>query len=187
MVGLKEPIKRILALLALAVILSACGYRIVPVEMLPGDDWPNGRGPGMGMGGTVWMPGSFESNGEQIYFTGVNEDGQRIDYSGGTDTGMMMDNALSCASCHGADARGGEHFMHMQTMDAPDIRWDALLHEEEEEHEGDEHGEYDFDSFKMAVVGGKHPDGDDLSEEMPRWQISDADLQDLADYLMSLE
>jgi cytochrome c oxidase subunit 2 len=176
-------IKWVLFFLVLAA-LAACGYRLVPAENVPADDWQDGRGPGMG--GTFWMPGSFDSNGEQIYFTGVDQDGQRIGYTGGPFPGMMMDSSLSCASCHGTDARGGLHTMHMQTMDAPDIRWEALLHDEDEEHEGDDHGEYDFEAFKMAVVEGKHPNGEELDDDMPRWQISDEDLADLAEYLMSL-
>jgi hypothetical protein len=40
---------------------------------------------------------------------------------------------------------------------------------------------------RLAVVAGAHPNGEPLSEEMPRWQMSDADLRDLAAYLQSLE
>jgi mono/diheme cytochrome c family protein len=99
---------------------------------------------------------------------------------------MMMGQVYACASCHGPDARGGLHVMHMETMDAPDIRWPALAaHEEEEEHE-DAHGGYDLETFRLAVVEGRHPDGDPLSEEMPRWNIDERDLADLADYLQSL-
>jgi mono/diheme cytochrome c family protein len=106
---------------------------------------------------------------------------------------MMMRGILTCASCHGPDAKGGKHLMHMRIMDSPDIRWEALEHEEEEEHaeeketeHAEEHGEYDIEKFKMAVVEGKHPNGKPLKEDMPRWNISDGDLTDLANYLKSL-
>ena len=52
---------------------------------------------------------------------------------------MMTGSFLTCASCHGPEARGGVHVMHMQTMDAPDIRYVALSSEEGEH--GSEEGE----------------------------------------------
>lgn len=142
--------------------------------------------------GTGWGPGAFDSNGERIYFTATNEEGDRIPYRGGPDFGgMMRGTYLTCASCHGPDARGGEHAMHMWVMDAPDIRWSALAGHaeegrEEEGGEDEEHAEYDLETFRMAVVEGRHPDGDPLDEAMPRWQMSDDDLADLAEYLKSL-
>lgn len=143
--------------------------------------------------GTGWGVGAFDSNGERIYFTSTSERDPRITYSGGPPSGMMMgDGYLACASCHGPDAQGGLHtMMGMQVMDAPDIRWESLADEANEGHgeeeEGHGEGEYDLDLFRMAVVEGKHPDGDPLSEDMPRWSIGDGDLEDLAEYLMSLD
>ena len=92
-----------------------------------------------------------------------------------------------CFACHGPDARGGLHVMHMQTMDAPDIRWSALAaHKEGEEAHEDEHGEYGLEAFRLAVVEGRHPDGEPLDDDMPRWRIDDQGLADLAEYLQSL-
>ena len=81
----------------------------------------------------------------------------------------------------------------MDLMDAPNIRWEALA-----EHGGEPHadedptdeahhdeGTYDFETFRMAVTEGRHPDGELLSDDMPRWEISEADLRDLAEYLQS--
>lgn len=141
--------------------------------------------------GTNWGVGSFNSNGKRIYFTATSERGAKITYTGGPSTGMMMmGGSLSCASCHGTDARGGKHTMHMETMDAPDIRWSALSGEHHEEHtdtgEQQEHMAYNFEAFRNSVEKGKHPDGDELKEDMPRWKMSDEDLQDLMDYLKSL-
>jgi hypothetical protein len=144
--------------------------------------------------GSRWFTFSeFTSNGEQIYFTGVNDRGQRIRYSGGQNFGGMMMGTgtnLACASCHGSDGRGGIHTMHMDVMDAPDIRYSALAGEEDEhggdESHGDEHSGYDLESFRLAVVGGKHPDGDALNRDMPRWRMSDEDLSDLLGFLETL-
>ena len=139
-----------------------------------------------------FVDNEFASNGEQIYFTAINDRGQRIRYSGSQNFGGMMmgmGNNLACASCHGSDGRGGIHTMHMEVMDAPDIRYRALRGEEEE-HEGehtheDEHREYDLEAFHLAVIGGVHPDGEPLSRDMPRWRMSDEDLADLFEFLKS--
>ena len=59
--------------------------------------------------------------------------------------------------------------MHMQVMEAPDIRWSVLASEGGEENDeegapGDEHTHehtgYDLEGFRLAVVEGKHPNGD---------------------------
>ncbi|MDC7217590.1 MAG: cytochrome c [Spirochaetales bacterium] len=143
--------------------------------------------------GTAWAPGSFTSNGQRIYFTGTSERGTSITYSGGPVMGMMMmGGSLACASCHGTDAKGGKHMMGMEINDAPDIRWSALINMQEEEDKHaesgtQEHHEYDFAAFKGSVENGRHPDGDKVNENMPRWKMSDADLKDLMNYLKSLE
>ena len=170
----------------LLLLLSACGYRLVS-----GEGWFPGVGPGM-RGGTAWGGRSFDSNGEQIYFTSVNEDGDRIAYAGGPSGGMMMGGYLSCASCHGPDGRGGRHVMQMQVMDAPSIRWTDLANEGGEEHEADEpdehaqEGQYGFEQFRRAVVEGEHPNGEPLSRDMPRWKMGGSDVGDLMEYLMSI-
>lgn len=131
------------------------------------------------------------ANGERIYYTATNQDGERITYRGGPNFGgmMMMGTYLTCAACHGPEARGGTHVMHMQIMNAPDIRYAALQgeageHGGEEHHEGAE--EYSLDDFRQAVVAGKHPDGESLDRDMPRWEMDDQDLADLFDFLKSL-
>jgi cytochrome c553 len=134
-------------------------------------------------------------NGARIYYTGVSNRSGRIDYSSGPDFGGMMPmmNAyLSCAACHGPEGQGGQHVMHMQTMDAPDIRLSALRsHEAEDEHQDeadDDHEEsaYGLDTFRQAVIEGQHPDGDPLDSAMPRWELSEQDLIDLLAFLAIL-
>ncbi|KAA3644109.1 MAG: hypothetical protein DWQ07_18540 [Chloroflexi bacterium] len=163
-------------------LIGACGL-LRPFNAPMGPGMPGFRNP---------FTQSFASNGEQIYFTGTNQNGQRIDYSGGTNFGGMMGGTPSCASCHGLDGRGGVHTMHMQVMDAPDIRIEVPVEEGEEhsdqgasEHD-DQHAAYDLDAFRQAVVEGQHPDGEPLSRDMPRWDLGDEDLEDLFIYLQSL-
>jgi len=140
--------------------------------------------------GGGWWGWHYDSNGEQIYFTATTESGERIRYSDGPSFGGMMGRSnLSCASCHGPDGRGGTHTMHMDVMDAPDIRFESLsgeVVEHGEDQHVDAHGEYDFEDFYQAVVEGKHPDGESLSREMPRWKMNDEDLGDLFDFIISL-
>jgi cytochrome c oxidase subunit 2 len=104
----------------------------------------------------------YASNGERIYFSGASANG-RIGYSGGDSGGMM---------------------------DAPDIRWSELT---EAAHGGHDDGEpemehlpYDEETFKQAVTRGLDPGGDALDSDMPRWRMSEADLEDLIAYLKTL-
>jgi hypothetical protein len=165
--------KRIIGVLLLgSLVLVACGTS-------PG---------GASRPGTAFAPGSFSSNGEQIYFTSIDTNGEQIPYTGGPLMGGMMSGGyLACVSCHGPNGHGGVHQMGMQTMDAPDIRWSALITmEAEDTGVPAEQGTYDLALFRQAVVDGKDAAGDTLSNDMPRWQMNDQDLSDLADYLKSL-
>lgn len=143
-------------------------------------------------GGLVISITPYSSNGEGIYFTATSVNTGRIDYEGGIGMGpgMMMGGDLACVSCHGEDARGGELYTHMSRFSVPDIRPilageaghdDDHRDEHEEAHEG-----YGFEDFRRAVVEGRHPDGSYLNPVMPRWDISDSDLDDLMQYLQSL-
>jgi hypothetical protein len=85
----------------------------------------------------------------------------------------------------------------MTVMDAPDIRLEALSGEleghgdsSENDHDdghADVHDGYDFETFKMAVVFGEHPDGSSLDNDMPRWELSDQDLADLFEFISTLD
>lgn len=153
----------------------------------------NRETPSVQQEGTAWAVGSFASNGERIYFTATDTSGQVISYSGGPSMGMMMSRGrLACVSCHGLGGRGGTHMMQMQSMNAPDVRWSALVGMHEEGHESGESNEhshqgYDLEAFRRAVVHGEHPDGDKLKQDMPRWDMNETDLQDLMSYLKTLQ
>jgi hypothetical protein len=131
---------------------------------------------------------SATANGERIYFTGIDRSGQQISYTGGPGFGgMMMGSYLTCASCHGPEAKGGQHAMGMREMYAPPITGKALTEMQMEESGGPpSHEGYNLESFRLAVVEGKHPDGDMLNRDMPRWRINDQDLADLLAFLESL-
>ncbi len=130
-------------------------------------------------------------NGERIYYDGTNSRGDRLRYSGGVSWGgMIMRQRLACASCHGTNGEGGVHWMHMQKMDAPDIRWGTLASGEHGGHEDDggrEMEAYDEASLKLALEEGIEPNGRRLSNEMPRWDLLDRDMKDLIEFLKTLE
>jgi mono/diheme cytochrome c family protein len=126
-------------------------------------------------------------NGARIYFTGVSGRDGPVMYTGGPEFGGMMmgmmNSRLTCAACHGPEGRGGVHSMHMYVMKAPDIRYDAL--NAMPEMRGRDH-RYDFKDFRAAVADGRHPDGEKLKRDMPRWQMSEADFRDLFAFLKAL-
>lgn len=97
-----------------------------------------------------------------------------------------MHHPITCVSCHGPDGRGGEVTMMMLQFDVPDITWDNLTEEEEhEEHE--EHPPYTEETLKRAITQGLDPAGEMLEELMPRWQMSEQDLDDLVDFIKTLK
>ena len=136
-----------------------------------------------GLSGYSFEGRSYPSNGERIYYTGINELGERIPFEGGPMWLYM--HGGGCVSCHGEDGRGGVPVM-MGTEIPPDIRYEHLI-EEEHEEEGEEHPSYTDETLKRAITAGLNPAGEPLDYTMPRWRMSEADLNDLLDYLKGLE
>lgn len=159
------------------------------------DDYPGNRTyPGRGMypGGGMYpgeIPPSynrtdFESNGEMIYYTGFNESGELIEIEYGPH--WLYVHGGSCVDCHGTDGRGGYPVM-MGSEIPPDIRYESLVSEEHEEDEGDEeHPPYTEETIKRSIREGIDPAGEPLDLTMPRWKMSDKDLDDIVEYLKTL-
>lgn len=144
-------------------------------------------------------PRQYDSNGEQIYFTGTSRSGTPVTFDMHGDRGMMggmiMRGGMGCADCHGPEGRGGRVRMMMSSFTAPDIRYTTLTsgemahgHEEGDGHDGEEeHPPYTDETIKRAITQGINPAGEPLDWPMPRWSMSDADLDDLITYLKTLE
>ena len=135
-------------------------------------------------------PARYWSNGERIYFTVSSSRATRI--TSDLRMGMMRSGTFTCADCHGSDGRGGRVSMMMKTFKVPDIRYEVLTSEEDDEEHGDgeeEHGHesYTDESIKRAITDGVEPDGKPLKWPMPRWSMSDGDLEDLLRFLKTLE
>ncbi|SFM60393.1 c-type cytochrome [Methanolobus profundi] len=125
----------------------------------------------------------FDSNGETIYYTGYNESGERIGFTYGPN--WLYVHGGSCVNCHGVDGKGGVPIM-MSYVVPPDITYDSLTSEEHEMEDGEEHEVFTDESIKVAISEGVEPSGEELDLAMPRWQMSDGDLDDIVEYLKEL-
>ncbi len=124
----------------------------------------------------------FTSNGERIYYAGVSGTTGPIPRSGGPTWAEM--GGVGCVNCHGVEGRGGVPVM-MGTAIPADIRYEALLKGEYEQ--GKKETPYTVALIKRAVIEGLDPDGQPLDWTMPRWQMSEQDLDDLIAYLKQLQ
>jgi len=134
-------------------------------------------------GGGIYDKGSYVSNGERIYYPGIDRDGSRLKFSGGPHWLSTMGG--SCVNCHGADGRGGLSVM-MGTHTPGDIRYPALVSGKHHEGEGEEEP-YTDEAIAKAVRFGVEPSGETLDRTMPRWKISDQDMGDLLEFLKTLK
>jgi cytochrome c oxidase subunit II len=130
----------------------------------------------------------FDSNGERIYFTATSESGRPI-IANVQGMHRMRADRMACADCHGNDGRGGVVRIMMSRFEAPDIRYHSLTDEghgqEEDEHGG--HPPYTDETIKRAITEGIDPAGEPLDWEMPRWEMDERDLDDLVEYLKTLD
>lgn len=119
----------------------------------------------------------YDSNGERIYLTAESDSGKTITRSGGP----FFMHRIACASCHRENGKGGRTFLMMWDFDTPNITWEHLTGEHED------HPPYTEESVKEAITEGIEPNGEEMSELMPRWQMADEDLDDLIEFLKTLE
>mgnify|MGYP005845731219 FL=1 len=118
----------------------------------------------------------FSSVGEQIYFTGTDPDGA-VSFARGPPWFQMHDGG--CVVCHGSDGKGGRVSM-MGTFTVPDIRYKTLTKPHEDMPAFTE------ETIKRAIMQGKDSDGSELSANMPRWRMSNEDLDSVIDFLKRL-
>ena len=128
---------------------------------------------------------SYSSNGEKIFLTSVDDEGNLIlptSAPSGFSHMMSMMRPLACVHCHGINGKGG--FVFPDGTRSADIRWKSLSSKEHEKEE--EHPPYTEETAKKAITDGVDPAGEQLSVYMPRWQMSEKDLNDLVEYLKKL-
>jgi cytochrome c oxidase subunit II len=121
-------------------------------------------------------PQAYATNGERIYFTGVSARTGPIPFTGGP---AWMFAGAGCVACHGADGAGGMPIQGVSPV-PPDIRYGALT------GEGHDHPPFTDATIERAITQGLDPAGRPLSEDMPRFEMTEADLEDLIEYLKVL-
>jgi mono/diheme cytochrome c family protein len=140
----------------------------------------------LGLAGVIQAQGRrFKSPGERIYYTGIGVNGYPIPFYGGPMWLRM--HGGGCVSCHGVHGRGGVPVM-MGTAIPTDIRYKALTGGEKHVHGGkEEEHHYTDELIKRAITQGLESDGGPLDWTMPRWQMTEADLNVVIQYLKTLE
>ncbi len=73
----------------------------------------------------------------------------------------------------------------MGTETPPDIRYHHLI--EEEHEEGEEHPPYTDETIKRAITQGLNPAGEPLDYTMPRFRMTEEQLNDLLEFLKTLD
>jgi cytochrome c oxidase subunit II len=142
---------------------------------------PAGGGSASSSGGGMMGGGtgssSYTSPGQRIFLAGVGSDGQAIPHTASSvaRSSLMMGGG-GCASCHGANGRGGTLKMMSGTaIQAPDVTYDALI----------KNGFTDV-TVRRAIRDGLDESGKPLDAAMPRWQMSATDLDATIAYLKEL-
>ena len=151
--------------------------RVVVLPLLLGNGTQYG-GSSFGLGQRT-----FSSPGERLFLTGRDANGTAVPRSNRSMTGMMVTGG-GCADCHGPDGRGRTVGAMMGSFEAPDIRWSTLS--SAQDPEGRPQTPFDEASFAHAVRDGVDPEGQRLKPPMPRWQVTDQEVQDLVAYLKTL-
>jgi hypothetical protein len=125
--------------------------------------------------------GTYNSLGQRIFLTGTDESGRFIPRSTGVG---MMGGSVACADCHGRDGRGRTVRMMMSHFTSPDIRWSTLT--SPQDPEGKAQTPFDEVSFAHVLRDGIDPEGDRLKAPMPLWDVTDAEVRALVQYLQTL-
>ncbi len=135
-----------------------------------------------GMMGNGYSKDSFSSNGERIYYTGIDSTGRRIGFEGGAMWLYM--HGGGCVDCHGTNGKGGVPVM-MGTAIPADLTNLFATHSHEDEKMV--MVPYTDDLLKRAITKGIDANGESLDPTMPRWYVPEKDLNDLVDYIKTLQ
>lgn len=135
----------------------------------------------MSMGAVLRMPSGLtasEARGKRIYLEGKSDSGVEIKaLLSGSEVPASV---LPCGSCHGADGKGNPEGGVVPS----DIRYEALSRNYQQANaQGRQHPPYDEKSLKRAISMGLDPAGNPLHPAMPKYQLTQADMEDLIAYL----
>ena len=129
---------------------------------------------------------SYSSNGERIFFTARSKNGSISIKEGHP---MFKSAVKGCAHCHGRDGKGG-HSLDATGIEGADIRYKILAvkyggYLNFLEAKGEKISGGVDALIKRAIIDGEGP-GYKLDVSMPRWSMTDDDLNDVIGYLKTL-
>ncbi|MDO8986919.1 MAG: c-type cytochrome [Coriobacteriia bacterium] len=133
-----------------------------------------------------WTSSAFTSTGQQIYYTGSSAKGPIArTIAGGAFMGPGMMLSAACVDCHGEDGRGGRFGMMFGPVDVPDIRYSALAATRSKD--GTTTLGWTESDIERAIRDGVEPDGGRIKAPMPRWHMTDTEVQSVIDYLKEMD
>lgn len=125
-----------------------------------------------------------ELRGKQIYTAGESASGAPIDAIVSRGAAPIPASILPCTGCHGEDGKGRPE----GGVVPPDITWSSLSAPHGHDHSyGRTHPAFDETALGRAITKGVDAADNPLSAAMPRYQMGNADLQDLIAYLRKIE
>jgi cytochrome c oxidase subunit II len=119
--------------------------------------------------------------GETIFVEGTDAMGTLITRT--TEAGILSQ--TGCFACHGTDAKGRSIDTKLGKFDVPDIRW-SVISQPIPNDQGGADPAYDPTTFARAVREGIDSGGGHLDPVMPRWQVTDPEVNALIAYLQTL-
>ncbi|HSR67235.1 MAG TPA: ABC transporter substrate-binding protein [Acidobacteriota bacterium] len=124
-----------------------------------------------------------EQRGKQIYLTGASPSSQPVVALMGEEKTEVPATLLPCVNCHGSDGRGRPEGGVIPS----NVRWETLTKPYGVRHEtGRSHPPYTLETLTASITEGVDPAGNALNTAMPRYRMSDDDLQALVAYLQKL-
>lgn len=115
---------------------------------------------------------TLKAEGQRIYLSGVTLSGARIPFSGGPS--WFVASGGGCVPCHGRNGLGG--MVHSCMRHAPNIQYAVLRAKH-----------YTDPKIKRSITEGVNAAGTRLNNFMPRWKMSDEQLDALIVYLETLK
>lgn len=124
-----------------------------------------------------------ERRGKEIFLRGTSPSGGDVTALMGEAGVEVPASALPCANCHGRDGQGKPE----GGVSPSNLTWDALTKSYGVRHEsGREHPPYTLPLLKRAITMGIDPAGNELHVAMPRYRMSQQDMDDLLSYIQKL-
>ena len=125
-----------------------------------------------------------EQRGKRLYTLGESTSGAPVTAVVSRGATEISASILPCVGCHGDDGRGRPE----GGVVPPDITWSSLSAKSGHEHPyGRSHPAFNESALGRVIVKGIDSGGNALDMAMPRFQMSEADLQDLIAYVKRIE